>query len=122
MTLVETLAAIRRTVEACGLWSAYDLTPRSINAPAVFPGAVESMRDHTQSGNRIAVVPLWIVYGAWSEDSQRQLYNGVEALWDALEASDASPIVRVVELTDVGDVDVSGTTYWGGRLRIEVYV
>ena len=122
MGIISAISTLMEEVDTLGEWHTYALTPPAVNAPAVFPGAVESIKNQTQDGTRVGVVSVWIIYAAHNAESQHDLYSGAEAVWDHLDGVATAVNGRVIELTDIGEVEVSGINYWGGRLRVELYV
>lgn len=120
-SLVESVAVLMDELATLANWQVYPLTPLSINAPAVFPGAVESIRNHDQSGDKVAVISLWVLYSSQTVTTQIALYDGAEAVWAHLDSVATGVQGRVIELTSVGEVEMAGQMYWGGRLRVELW-
>jgi hypothetical protein len=104
-----------------GEWEVHDVTPASVNAPAIFPGAVSQMTTDEQDGSRAVTLAWWVVVPSSSAEHQRQLYDAIDRMWDALEDGwKGVTYAHVERLDSVGRVEVGGTDYWGGRLTVEV--
>ena len=115
------LTDIAAELAELGEWEVHDATPQAINAPAVFPGGVESMVAATQDGVREATMAWWVVYpSSGLAETQRALYGAAERIWEHLDDSGLEAWVRVMD--SVGSVDVAGTAYWGCRLEIEAVI
>jgi hypothetical protein len=116
------LTEIAAELAELGEWEVHDATPQAINAPAVFPGGVETMVASTQGdGVRDATLAWWVVYPATGlADTQRALYEAAERIWEHLDDSGLEARVRIMD--SVGSVDVAGTSYWGCRLEIEAVI
>jgi hypothetical protein len=121
VSLTAMLTEIAAELAELGEWEVHDATPQAINAPAVFPGGVESMVAATQDGVRDATLNWWVVYPATGlAETQRALYLAAERIWEHLDDSGLEAWVRVKD--SVGSVDVAGTSYWGARLEIEAVI
>lgn len=120
MSFTDALADTMAVVRELGLFDVRDLTPAQVEPPAVFPSALESIRPQTQSGGKVATFGLWVVFPATDESQQRKLYDAAEDIWTALEGPDGID-GRVTGFDQLGEVEVGGSSFWGGRLGVEVY-
>lgn len=121
MSIASTLTAIATELRGVGEWEVHDITPASVNVPAVFPGAVEQVVTDEQDGSRSLTSPWWVVVASSAPEHQRWLYDAVERVWGVLESPETPlPNAAVARVDSVGVVNVGGDDLWGARVVIEV--
>lgn len=123
MSILAALDEVARIVSGCGEFRDVSaITPGQVaDVPAWFPDAIEEVEAETQSGERTATVPFWLLVPTTTDDHKRALYRLVDRVWDVLSA-DVNTVQRVVRLSDVGSVTLGDDTFWGGKVTVLLWV